>query len=114
MSYKKKHPSYLQNRIFIYNQQFLLQAVDNLPETKGIEKRNTNVLDKVRRKILDVPIENLKKAKMKQPMLEKLPQLAGEQSHQELQERILYIVQRNMPAMRPVSFISNASLYYRK
>ena len=101
MNYNKKTPRLPSEPYFHIQPTSLLQAVDNLPETKGIDRRNTNVLDKVRQRILDVPIESLKKAKMKQPMLEKLPQLAGEQSHQELQERILYIVQRNMPAMRP-------------
>ena len=67
----------------------------------------------MRRKILDVPIENLEKAKMKQPMLEKLPQLAGEQSHQELQEYFVYCSEKYASdAAR--CFISNASLYYRK
>ena len=65
MNYKKKTPKLPSEPYFHIQPTSLLQAVDNLPQTKGVERRNTNVLDKVRRKILDIPIENLKKAKMK-------------------------------------------------
>ena len=99
--YKKKTPKLPLEPHFHIQPLALLQAVDDLPYAKGVERRGKQVLDKVRQQILDVPEDNLKKAKMKQPMLEKLPQLAAEQSNQELQKRILFIVQRNMPAMRP-------------
>ena len=79
--YIKKTPRLPVEPHFHIQPMVLQQAVEDLPPSKGKAQKPKNILDGVRNRILDLPIENLKKAKMKQPMLEKLPQLAAEQSN---------------------------------
>ncbi|MBM76524.1 MAG: hypothetical protein CMK59_14045 [Proteobacteria bacterium] len=79
----------------------LMEAVSELPESKGPAPQPRRKIQNLRQKLLQIPIEKLKKWKLKPSMLVHLPLLASETQNTELSERVLVLSIGNIGVFKP-------------
>ena len=79
----------------------LLMAVEGLPLPKGRRKKGRLKVHELRDKLMEVPLKNLAKWKMKASAQEALPHLAAEQGNPELRRRVVALTLAALPGMRP-------------
>jgi hypothetical protein len=85
---------------FSVRPRYLLQAVEGLPAPKGRRKKGRLKVHELRDKLMEVPVKNLSKWKMKASAQEALPYLAAEQGNPDLQKRVAALSLAALPDMR--------------
>ena len=79
----------------------LMEAVSELPEAKGPPPQPRKKLQDLRSKLLELPVEKLKKWKLKPSMLVHLPLLASEHHNEDLVQRVVVLSVGNIGVMKP-------------
>ena len=77
----------------------LLTAIEGLPEVKQPARKSRDRFLELRKRLLEVDVEQMKQWKMKPKMLDFLPYLAAEKSNAQLWERVVVLALGGVPIL---------------
>lgn len=77
----------------------LLTAIESLPEVKQPPRKSRDRFQELRKRLLEVDVEQMRQWKMKPKMLDFLPYLAAEKSNAQLWERVVVLALGGVPIL---------------